>query len=209
MLDAYIVLDRSGSMTSNWAETIGSINGYVEGLKKAGTEATLTLIAFDDSEPFLVVRDAVNIDWWSDVSVDEITPRGFTPLYDALGKTLQRAEQTNSDKVVVVVVTDGAENASREFTLNTVKAAITRATDEKHWEVLFLSADLNFNAQQYTNTFGLGAGKFINTSNATRGTVMANLAIKTSAYSAAEDVVVGATAMNFTEQEQKEAEEKK
>jgi Mg-chelatase subunit ChlD len=206
MLEAYILLDRSGSMTSNWAETIGSINGYVEGLNKGGNEAIVNVIAFDDSEPFYILRDAVSLETWTDIKDDEISPRGFTPLYDSLGKTLQKASEGDNEKVVVVVVTDGMENSSREFTATTIKKAVDDAK-AKGWEIIFLSADLTFNARHYTDTLGLDSSKFINTSNATRGATMGSLAEKTLNYSRSLGDAAGA-AMSFTCEEQAIAEEK-
>lgn len=193
-------------MWGNWVETIGSINGYVEGLQKNKIEGTVTIIAFDDAEPALVIRDKVSIPYWETLSTETVSPRGGTPLYDALGTALQKASESNQDKVAVVVVTDGAENSSKEYTLASVKAAIEAGT-KKGWEVLFLSADLNFNAKQYTQAFGLQASKFVNTSNLTRGMTMSNLASKTAIYASTADTIEAAAAMTFTVEEQAEAEQ--
>jgi hypothetical protein len=193
-------------MWSNWVETIGSINGYVDGLKKNKIEGTITIIAFDDAEPALVIRK-VSIPYWETLSPEVVSPRGGTPLYDALGNALRMASEANSEKVAVVVVTDGAENSSKEFNLASVKAAIDACT-KKGWEVLFLSADLNFNANQYTQAFGLAASKFVNTSNITRGATMSSLAAKTAMYTQTDDMTVAAAAMTFTVEEQAAAEEK-
>jgi hypothetical protein len=70
-VNSYIVLDRSGSMASNWAETLGSVNGYVAALKNTDElEHTITVVAFDSVNPFDIVRDAVSLSGWTDITYD-------------------------------------------------------------------------------------------------------------------------------------------
>lgn len=201
MLKAKVLLDRSGSMVTNWVETIGSINGYVEGLNKSNTDAEVSVVAFDTTEPYVVLREPQNALHWENMTPDIATPRGGTPLFDALGRMLG---ETTGDKVVIVVVTDGQENSSKEFTGETIKRAI-KAAEAKDWQIIFLSADLNFDASHYTATFAMADSSFVNTSNATRGATMDSLSAKSAGYASASP---GEGKIGFTKEEQKKAEEK-
>lgn len=203
-LNTYIVLDRSGSMEYNWEETLGSINGYVAALENSSElNNNITLVAFDSVAPFEIVRDAVTLEDWRDVTRTEISPRGGTPLYTAVAKTLELAESADHEKVVVVVMTDGQDTGNVEHTRESVKAKIEHATKERGWEIVFLGA--NFDASSYTSTLGLSIGKSINTSNTMRGATMTSLAAKTMAYGVASNAMTSAAAMNFTIEEQKVA----
>lgn len=141
-LNAYILLDRSGSMQPRWVEALSSINSYVEDLSKGGSlSAKVTLATFDgqDGLQFDVIRDGVAAKKWEKMTDADATPRGMTPLFDALGRTVAMAEKANADKTVIVVMTDGEENHSREVTKQGAKAALDRCK-AKGWQVVFLGA---------------------------------------------------------------------
>lgn len=192
-LNVYLVLDRSGSMTTQWVEAIGSVNGYVETLRESDVVgARVSLVAFDSINPYDVVRDKVAVSDFIPVTTSEISPRGGTPLYDAVGRVLADANEVKADKTVIAIMTDGQENNSREFNSASIKAAI-KAAETKGWEVLFLGAD--FDVSTYTQTFGMDSSKFINTSAGTRGAVFKGMAESTVAYAR------GASAMAFTDEQ--------
>jgi uncharacterized protein YegL len=200
-LNHYIVLDRSGSMQSNWVETLGSINGYVSALKNTDElNHAITLIAFDSTNPFEVLRDTVTLEGWNDITNDEVSPRGMTPLYTAVVNTLERAEENDFEKVVVVIMTDGQDTGNVEHTRDSAKAKIEVATN-RGWEVIFLGA--NFDASHYTKSFGLGSGKFVNTNNMTRGATMSLMASKATAYASG----VCGQSVDFSVEEQTAAEQ--
>lgn len=206
-LNTYIVLDRSGSMWSNWTETLGSVNGYARALKDTDEiHNTITVIVFDTINPFELVRDAVTLEGWNDITAEEISPRGGTPLYTAVVKTLELAQSVDHEKVVMVVMTDGQDTGNVEHTIHSAKAAIEDATKNKGWEVIFLGA--NFDAAHYTQAFGLHPSKFVNTNNITRGATMSMMATKSMSYASASNGLEATIAMSFTEEEQKVAEGK-
>jgi Mg-chelatase subunit ChlD len=189
-MNVYLLLDRSGSMSTLWSEAIGSINGYVAKLKKSDK---VTVAAFD-SVSYDVVRD-VKVADWTDIKSNEVEPRGGTPLYDACGKLMAQAEQEKAKKTVLVVMTDGFENASQEYTQAAIKAKI-EAFEKKKWEVIFLGA--NFDAiSSVSSGLGVVGSKTMNygVGNFARGMDM--LATSTNAYAA-----TGA-AMNFTDDQKK------
>lgn len=139
-LNALMLLDRSGSMESRWAEALGAVNAYV----KALGEADVTLATFDgmDGLKFEVIRDHVASSAWKDVTPAEAAPRGMTPLYDAFARIVALADAAAREKTVVIVMTDGTENASREVSRKDARAIVDRC-QSKGWQVVFLGADFD------------------------------------------------------------------
>lgn len=163
-MNVYILLDRSGSMSTQWTEAIGSINGYVEKLSKT----TNVHFAMFDNISHDVIRECKAKDW-TYVSDKEFLPRGGTPLYDSCGKIMAEAEKANSKKTMLVVMTDGFENASKEFTQESIKAKV-KSWENKKWEVIFLGA--NFDAvESVSGSIGVPLNKTLNygAGNFTRG----------------------------------------
>jgi Mg-chelatase subunit ChlD len=192
-LNAYILLDRSGSMSGRWAEALSSINAYVEGLAKSDVPAKVTLATFDgqDGLQFDVIRDAVAAKKWNVVTGADATPRGMTPLFDALGRAVALAEKANDDKTVIVVMTDGAENHSREVTKQGAKTALDRCK-AKGWQVVFLGAD--FDAFGEAAQVGVAAGQSLNMAAGNYGATMRNLATQTVCYAASADTSISFSA---------------
>ncbi|MEL6258843.1 MAG: VWA domain-containing protein [Pseudomonadota bacterium] len=147
-LHSYILLDRTGSMQSIWGEALGSVNAYAAGVAEVDPDETkdlktqITLAVFDaqDGLEFDVLRKSVGPGDWSEVTNTEASPRGMTPLFDAIGRMVSLAEGDAPEKAVIVVMTDGAENASREMTKDQAKAALDRVR-ARGWEVVFLGAE--------------------------------------------------------------------
>ena len=147
-IHSYILLDRTGSMSSMWTEALSSVNAYAAGLASLeggpAVDADVTLAVFDAQEglQFDVIRDNVDATKWRNVTDADASPRGMTPLYDAIGRIVSVAETDRPDKAVLVIMTDGLENASRELTREGAKAALDRAR-EKGWEIVFLGAEFS------------------------------------------------------------------
>ncbi len=143
-VSTYILLDRTGSMQGIWTEALSSVNAYAEDLGHSdnGAKTPVTLAVFDaqDGLQFDVLRDHALASDWKDVTDAEASPRGMTPLYDAIGRVVALAEKDNPKKAVIVIMTDGEENSSREVTQAGAKAALDRARAHG-WEVVFLGAE--------------------------------------------------------------------
>ncbi|MBU6318628.1 MAG: VWA domain-containing protein [Alphaproteobacteria bacterium] len=143
---SYILLDRTGSMQSIWEETLSSVNAYAGGLAKTtpdqSVQADITLAVFDAQEglQFDVIRKATPAGEWRKVTDEDATPRGMTPLYDAIGRLVALAEEDAPERAVVVIMTDGEENASQEVTREGARSALDRIR-ARGWEVVFLGAD--------------------------------------------------------------------
>ena len=139
-MHAYILLDRTGSMQSIWSEALGSVNAYVKALAVGDAYATLAVFDAHEDLKFDVLRAGVPVQTWKDVTDADATPRGMTPLFDAIGRIIALAEKDAPEKAVIVIMTDGAENASREMKKDDVKAALDRVT-KKGWQTVFLGAE--------------------------------------------------------------------
>lgn len=139
-----ILLDRSGSMRPIAAATVDAINGFLAKQRKQPGVLRLSLIDFESSEPFRIVADAIPIAEMTDLGPDDFRPAGGTPLFDAIGLGIERCaarvEANGEEDQLVVILTDGAENASTDFTGEQI-AELIEAKQEAGWTFLFLGAN--------------------------------------------------------------------
>ena len=161
-LSVYVALDRSGSMSGErWIHAIESINEYVKGLQKEKIEGTVTVTAFDYGQSMRLdtIVENKSIAYFEPIKHDVLSPSGMTPLYDAAAYVMDRALENNAERTVVVIMTDGEENSSKEYSQSKIKDKVKTLTDKK-WEVLFLGA--NFDVSAYTAGSGLASTKMRN-----------------------------------------------
>lgn len=145
-----VVLDRSGSMHGIKDDVIGGFNSFLAAQQREGPDATLTLVQFDTENPYEVVHRFRPIHAVPPLTAADFIPRGGTPLLDAMGRTLRNlsdwltgtAPGKRPGKIVVVFITDGQENSSREFRLTQIKTMI-RKQQKAGWQIVFLSSDLD------------------------------------------------------------------
>lgn len=154
----FILLDRSGSMADKWHETLSSINAYVKQLAEENVETEVTLAVFDGRQgcDFEVIRNKVAPNQWEDLSKADASPRGWTPLNDAIGELVALANKDTYDKAVLVIMTDGAENASKNLTLTQAKQLLDGCR-AKGWQIIFLGADYD-NAAEAASYGNMAAG---------------------------------------------------
>lgn len=140
-----ILLDRSGSMTSIAGDMVGAINQLFAEQRESEGSVLVNLAQFDSGEPFGLLLDGVPLREVLDIDPRAYQPRGMTPLFDAIGRMIghvdaQVAGKADETDQVVAIVTDGYENASREFTRESVFELVeTRRKDG--WAFVFLGAD--------------------------------------------------------------------
>ena len=112
------LVDRSGSMRGLQNDVVDGFNGFVARQRTRPGACTLTLVQFESNNACEVIHDAVPVDQVPDLRGDWYEPRGLTPLLDALGMLIEKANARlarlghNKDQIVAVF-TDGLENASR------------------------------------------------------------------------------------------------
>lgn len=153
------VIDRSGSMESIRTDTQGGFNTYVQDQGAQPGECRFTVVQFDNHYE-VVARDVLA----AELPAYVLVPRGSTALYDTivracreLGEKLAAMpEDERPEQVVVMILTDGHENASVEANADTVKAVIDRQTQDYSWTFTFLGA--NQDAILTAQTIGIAAG---------------------------------------------------
>lgn len=159
LTEMVFILDRSGSMYSLTDDTIGGFNSMIEKQKNEEGEAYVTTVLFDTRYEYL--HDHVNIQDVEPITNEDYRPGGCTALLDAVGNTINSIgsrlsntpEDERPEKVVIVITTDGMENASREFTRSKVKEMIEHQQSKYSWLFIFLGA--NIDAVSEANTLGI------------------------------------------------------
>ena len=136
-LDLIFVMDRSGSMRGSEDDTIGGFNSLIQREKQKGLNTRVTTILFDDHYEMLYKRRDINE--VSELTSEEYWVRGCTALLDAIGKTINTLDREIDNKVLFVIMTDGMENSSREFTKEQVRNLIAN----HDWEFLYIGADID------------------------------------------------------------------
>ena len=145
-----VILDRTGSMESIRDDTIGGVNAFLEEQQQQPGHATLTLVQFDTQDPYEVVHRLADIKDVPKLTRATYVPRASTPLLDAMGRGINDLEQSilaipealRPSRVVMVVITDGQENSSREFRRDQIVKMIEEKQAKLDWQFVFLSADL-------------------------------------------------------------------
>lgn len=145
--DITFLLDRSGSMQSMITDVIGGYANFVRDQQRFGDNASLTLIQFDNRYQRM----------FPPTIISQVNPvlgfiaGGSTALLDALGKSITETgqrlaevdEANRPDKVIFVIMTDGEENASTEYTLDAIKTMIEHQRMVYKWEFLFMGANID------------------------------------------------------------------
>lgn len=178
------VLDETGSMQSCIEATISGFNEYVNGLKKDKKNKYLFTLTQWDSSRFNVIHNAVDISKVKNLTNETYRPGASTPLYDAIAKTIKAVEDNvkKGTHVLTVIMTDGAENASKEYSHEAVKSLI-KAKEKLGWTFVFLAA--NIDAKKTAVGFGMSIDNAMRyDTNKTLG-AMAALAANTKSYAAA------------------------
>jgi hypothetical protein len=154
------ILDRSGSMSSIMSDSIGGFNQFLKEQRELPDEATLTVALFDTQ--YELLYDNVNIKKVKDITSKEWNPRGMTALYDAIGKTINDVKRNHNKlgvgapaKILVCIVTDGLENASKEYKLADIQKLIKKC-EKDDWNFIYLAA--NQDAFAVGTSFGVSAG---------------------------------------------------
>lgn len=172
-----ILLDESGSMNTNIGQTISGFNEYIDKLRKDKGKFLITLTKFNSNKTNVVYRNK-NVKKVPKLSNESYRPNGVTPLYDAIGKTAIKKEKGNN---LFIIITDGYENASKEYTLSDITTVI-KDCEKLGWTFIYLGADQD--AWANAKGYGLSKGNVMSFSSMQMGRTMSNLAGSTISYSA-------------------------
>lgn len=144
-IELVLVLDKSGSMQGLESDTIGGFNSMIKKQKALDVPVRVTAVLFNDKTDVLYESRSIH-------SVHALTEKeyevgGTTALLDAVGSTILNVDQKGNvkkgTKVVFVIITDGMENASREFTKTKVKQMISDKQEKYGWDFIYLGANID------------------------------------------------------------------
>jgi uncharacterized protein YegL len=144
------IVDRSGSMDSIKDDAIGGFNAFLEEQQKEKVgKCLLTYVQFDHE--YDVVHDGIDIKDMKPLNYTTFVPRGSTALLDAIGRTINvvgaRLAKTPEEKrpgnVVVVILTDGEENASQEFRAEQIKEMVKHQSEKYDWGFIYLAQNID------------------------------------------------------------------
>lgn len=144
LTDITVVLDRSGSMEQCRVEAEGGLNSFIREQREKPGDVLFTLVQFDTEYEF--VHKALPI---KDVPECKLVPRGRTALLDAVGRAIvetgERLAAVSEDQrpglVAFVIITDGHENSSNEYTNAKIKEMIEHQQTAYKWQFTFLGAN--------------------------------------------------------------------
>lgn len=142
--DVTVVIDRSGSMVSCKEEAENGLNQFIKDQKDQDGKCLFTLVQFDTQYEFVHKGELVQ-----NVGKFELIPRGMTALLDAVGRAINETgerlakmpETQRPGVVIFVILTDGYENASSEFTRKQIKDMITHQREKYNWQFTYLGAN--------------------------------------------------------------------
>ena len=141
-----VILDKSGSMSTKVQDVIGGFNLYLDELaKESAVDYGFSLTLFDT----VVEMKYKAVPLAKVAKLDDATyrPSGNTALLDAIGNTIQTVSTDGFDKTITVIMTDGEENSSREWTLQPIRELIRSKEAAGNWTFVFLGANLDAFAQ--------------------------------------------------------------
>lgn len=157
-IEIVFILDRSGSMSGLENDTIGGFNGMLAKQKELGDDARVTTVLFDDH--YEVLHNRLAIQKVPALTDSEYTVRGSTALLDAIGRAVTHINESQNglaladkaQKIIFIITTDGEENSSFQYSVQTIKKLISKQK-ELGWDFIFLGA--NIDAIHTAQSFGL------------------------------------------------------
>ena len=143
------ILDRSGSMAGLEKDTIGGFNAMLKKQKEVEGECRITTVLFDNQ--INILHDRLDIQAIGCLTEKDYQVGGSTALLDAIGSTINKignvqkhsAYEHRASKVLFVIITDGEENSSREFSSERVKKMTEHQMKKYNWEFIFLGANID------------------------------------------------------------------
>ena len=143
-----LIMDASGSMFNVQIETLNALNSQIESIRRTAAKNPeqkiyVSLTLFNTSVRDLITNSAPNCIQL--LTRSQYQPNGGTALLDAIGSRIAQLEEvvTPEDDVVMVILTDGHENASQFYNYAQIANKIKTLTDKGNWSFSFLGADID------------------------------------------------------------------
>ncbi len=137
-LDVVFILDKSGSMSGSEENTISSFNEYLEREKNNKFKTRITTILFSDDYSYL--HKGLDVSKVKPLTHKDYYVGGCTALYDAIGSSINYIDKCDTDKVMFIIITDGYENASKEFNNEKIRKMIK---SHSNYEFIYIGADID------------------------------------------------------------------
>lgn len=141
-----LILDESGSMSSIEKQAVDSVNETLQSVRSAqkkyeDQEHFVSFVTFNSSG-IKTILDKVEANKAEDITPAQFNPDSCTPLYDAIGISVNELKKSvaENDKVLVTIITDGYENASKEYNQTSVKA-LTEKLGKEGWTFAYIGAN--------------------------------------------------------------------
>ena len=134
------IIDKSGSMYKSADDVIGGFASFLNEQKKLPDECSVSVTLFDTH----IMQPYINVDIFSNPSLLGIyIPDGMTALFDAIGRTITQAKNvcSNYDKTIIVIMTDGYENSSKEYRGEDIRAMINDLKEKHGVEFVYFGAN--------------------------------------------------------------------
>lgn len=165
LVELVFILDRSGSMSGLEEQTIGGFNRLISEQKEVKSEAIVSTVLFDDA--FEVIHNRLPIQRIESMTSKEYYVRGSTALLDAIGRSIVKIrhihqkldEEAKPEKTLFFIITDGMENASKEFDYTHIKDYIELQKEKYGWEFIFMGA--NIDAIKTAKKFGVDSNRAV------------------------------------------------
>lgn len=160
------IIDKSGSMSGMEEDTIGGFNSMLNKLKTESIPCRLSTVMFNEKSK--LIHDRININEVTPLTMDDYEPGGMTALVDTTVKSIKKIikvqketpEQHRAEKVIFVIITDGQENSSWQYTANDMRSLILNEEEKYGWEFVFLGA--NIDAIKTAENYGIRSRRSAN-----------------------------------------------
>ena len=181
------ILDESGSMSSTASDVRGGFNTYIEKIKSDGNQYSLSTIKFGTTVRPLFTNQP--LDQVPLLTEQNYMPLDSTALYDAIGFALSEAckywgtdeKPYGTDRFIVIIMTDGFENASKKFSKEEITAKIKRREAAGNWTFVYMGADQD--AWSVAGNLGFAQGNVMSYASTSTNAVFSNLATSTTTAS--------------------------
>ncbi len=159
LVEVVFIIDKSGSMGGLERETIKGYNDFLSKQKELEGDAIVSTVLFNNQ--FKTIHDREKIETVKLITHKEYNVGGTTALYDAIGRSINNIENTHKklydyqkpNKVIFVIITDGMENSSKEYSHHVIKKMIGDKKELDNWEFIFMGA--NFDAESFAESINI------------------------------------------------------
>lgn len=149
LTEMIFIIDMSGSMSNLTSDTIGGYNSLINEQRKQPGEANITTVLFDNR--YILLHDRISIKDAKELTDKDYVPTGTTAMLDAVGITIKSIGQKLANtieaerpgNVVVTIITDGYENASKEYSWKQVQGMIKEQQEKYNWTFTFIGANID------------------------------------------------------------------